>query len=104
LNISIAPVIGLRSLIQQALTNLGNLPQTIAYKQRMGIEKMFRDCKSGGDNLQGTGLTGDRLIKIILLMTISYSRDIIEGTIVKRKNLQKYVSHPNERQRTYRAP
>ena len=65
---------------------------------------MFRDCKSGGENLEGTGLTGDRLIKIILLMTISYSRDIIEGTIVKRKNLQKYVSHRNERQRTYRAP
>lgn len=70
----------------------------------MGIEKMFRDCKSGGENLEGTGLTGDRLIKIILLMTISYSCDIIEGIIVKKKNLQKYVFHRNERQRTYRAP
>jgi hypothetical protein len=63
------------------LTNLGNLPQALAaYKQRMGIEEMFRDCKSGGYNLEGTGLTGNRLIKIILLMTISYSHDIIEGT------------------------
>jgi hypothetical protein len=74
------------------LTNLGNLPQAIAaYKQRMGIEEMFRDCKSGGYNLEGTGLTGGRLIKIILLMTISYSHDIIEGTIIKIKNVQKYV-------------
>ena len=75
------------------LTNLGTLPQALAaYKQRTGIEEMFRDCKRGGYNLEGTGLTGDRLIKIILLMTISDNRDIIEGTIVKRKHLQKYVS------------
>lgn len=52
---------------------------------------MFRDCKSGGDNLEATGLTGDRLIKIILLMTISDRHDIIEGTIIKIKNVQKYV-------------
>ncbi|MEG4583610.1 hypothetical protein QUA71_29040 [Microcoleus sp. MON1_C5] len=39
------------------LTNLGCLPEAIAaYKQRMGIEKMFRDCKTGGYNLEGTGL------------------------------------------------
>ncbi|WP_449420529.1 hypothetical protein [Phormidium nigroviride] len=68
----------------------------------MGIEEMFRDCKSGGYNLEGTGLTGNRLIKIILLMTISYSCDIIEGTIVQRKHLQKYVSRTKEPQRTYR--
>jgi hypothetical protein len=38
------------------LTTLGNLPQAIAaYKQRMGIEEMFRDCKSGGDYLEGAG-------------------------------------------------
>jgi hypothetical protein len=33
------------------LTNLGTLPQAIAaYKQRMGIEEMFRDCQAGGYN------------------------------------------------------
>lgn len=68
------------------LTNLGDLPQAIAaYKQRMGIEEMFRYCQSGGDNLAGSGLTGDRLIKIILLMTISDIHDIIEGTIIPKK-------------------
>src|SRR6476469_6025262 len=83
--------------------NLGTLPQAIAaYKQRMGIEEMFRDCKAGGYNLKGTGLTADRLIKMILLMTISYSCDLIEDTIVKKKHLQKYVSRAKEPQRTYR--
>ncbi len=31
--------------------NLGTLPQALAaYKQRIGIEEMFRDCKAGGYN------------------------------------------------------
>jgi len=46
---------------------------------------MFRDCKSEGYNLEGTGLTGDRPIKIILLMTITYSYGIIEGSIFRKK-------------------
>ena len=59
------------------LTDLGSLPVALsAYKQRMGIEEMFRDCKTGGDNIEGSGLRGDRLIKIILLMTIGYSSAI----------------------------
>jgi hypothetical protein len=53
----------------------------------MGIEGMFRDYKSGGYNLEGTGLTGDRLIKRILLMTISYSYGLIQGNIIIRKNV-----------------
>ena len=54
------------------LTDLGSLPVAIAaYKQRMGIEEMFRDCKSGGYDLEGTGLRGNRLITIILLMAIA---------------------------------
>jgi hypothetical protein len=28
----------------------------------MGIEEMFRDCKTGGYELEGTSLKGDRLI------------------------------------------
>ena len=51
-----------------------------AYKQRMEIEEMFRDYKTGGYNLEGNGLRGERLIKIILLMAIVYSSAIFEGT------------------------
>jgi hypothetical protein len=39
----------------------------------MGIEEMFRDYNTGGYNIEGTGLKGERLIKIILLMAITYS-------------------------------
>jgi hypothetical protein len=52
------------------LTDLGSLPVALsAYKQRMGIEESYLDCKTGGYNIEGSGLRGDRLIKIILLMT-----------------------------------
>ena len=37
-----------------------------AYKKRMGIEEMFRDCKTGDYNIEGTGLRGEILIKMIL--------------------------------------
>jgi len=45
------------------LTNLGSLKKAIAaYQKRMGIEEMFRDYKSGGYYLEGTGLKGQRLM------------------------------------------
>lgn len=37
------------------LTNLPNLKTAVQiYRQRFGIEAMFRDCKSGGYNLEGS--------------------------------------------------
>ena len=50
------------------LTNLGSLSEAVtAYKNRMVIEEMFRDYKSGGYNLEGTGLQDQRLMALILL-------------------------------------
>ena len=53
------------------LTDLGSLSVALAaYKKRMGIEEMFRDCKTGGYNIEGTGLRGESLIKMIMLRAI----------------------------------
>jgi hypothetical protein len=85
------------------LTDLGSLPVAIAaYKQRMGIEEMFRDCKSGGYNLEGSGLRGDRLIKMILLMAIVYTAAIFQGTEIQKKQVQKYVSRQKDQCQKYR--
>jgi hypothetical protein len=85
------------------LTDLGSLPVAIAaYKQRMGIEEMFRDCKSGGYNLEGSGLRGDRLIKMILLMAIVYTAAIFQGTEIQKKQVQKYVSRQKDQPQKYR--
>jgi hypothetical protein len=48
-------------------TDLGLL-----YKERMGIEEMFRDCKTGGYDIEGTSLKKNRLINLILLMTKNF--------------------------------
>jgi len=85
------------------LTDLGSLPAAIdAYKQRMGIEEMFRDCKIGGYDLEGTSLKGDRLINMILLMTLAYSSGIFQGTEMRKKQVQKYVSRRKEPKKRYR--
>jgi len=85
------------------LTDLGSLPVAIAaYKKRMGIEEMFRDCKTGGYNIEGTSLKGDRLIKRILLRAILYSCAIFQGSEIKKKQVQKYVSRPKEPSLKYR--
>jgi hypothetical protein len=43
------------------LTNFSNLEETLkAYKKRAGIEAMFKDCKSGGYNLESSKAQGKR--------------------------------------------
>ena len=85
------------------LTDLGSLPVAIAaYKKRMGIEEMFRDCKSGGYNIEGSGLRGERLIKIILLMAIAYLAAIAEGTEIQKKQVQKYVDRGKDSSKRYK--
>jgi hypothetical protein len=79
------------------------LPAAInAYKQRMGIEEMFRDCKTGGYDLEGTSLKGDRLINMILLMTLAYSSGIFQGTEMTKKQVQKYVFRRKQPKKRYR--
>jgi hypothetical protein len=87
------------------LTEGGSLPAAInAYKQRMGIEEMFQDCKKGGDDLEGSSLKGNRLINMILLMTLAYSSAIFQGTELRKKQVQKYVSRRKEPKKKYRRP
>jgi hypothetical protein len=84
------------------LTNLGSLPEAIAgYKKRMGIEEMFRDFKSGGYDLEGTGLKGKRLIVMILLIAIAYSSAVIQGTSLKKKPAKEYIVRPKKSKRKY---
>ena len=44
----------------------------------MGIEEMFRDFKLGGYNLEITQVTGDRLIALILLISLAYCLSIFK--------------------------
>jgi hypothetical protein len=84
------------------LTNLGSLKKAIAaYQKRMGIEEMFRDYKSGGYYLEGTGLKGQRLMTLLLLIALAYSSAIVQGTTLKMKTVKKYIVRPQESKRKY---
>ena len=83
------------------VTDLGSLPVAIpygiaslhaTYKQRTGIEESYLDCKTGSYNIEGTGLRGNRLIKMILLMAIAYTSAIFQGADIQNMQVQKYIS------------
>lgn len=85
------------------LTKLENLSKAItAYQKRFDIEEMFRDCKSAGYNLEGTKVSGERLMVLILLIAIAYSTATMQGRTIKRMGMQKYVGRVKETGRTQR--
>jgi Transposase DDE domain len=85
------------------LTNLTTIESAIAaYRQRFDIEEMFRDWKLGGYHLEGTKLTGERFIGLVVLLTIAYSIATITGEKIKDMGVQKYVGRVKEAGRTER--
>ncbi|WP_013334657.1 IS4 family transposase [Gloeothece verrucosa] len=85
------------------LTNLDDLDVALkAYAKRFGIEEMFRDFKSGGYNLEETGVQGKRLSCLILLIALAYSSAIISGENMKKKGKVKYICRQKEPRRTQR--
>ncbi|QFS51365.1 IS4 family transposase [Nostoc sphaeroides] len=85
------------------LTNLESLELAIkAYKKRFDIEEMFRDFKSGGYNLEQTNVSGQRLISLIVLISLAYTSATISGQKIKRMGVQKYVGRIKEAGRTVR--
>ncbi|MCP2732420.1 hypothetical protein [Limnofasciculus baicalensis] len=53
--------------------------------------EMFRDYKKGGYNLEGTQVTDQRLISLIILITLADNSALISGEKIKRKGVVKYV-------------
>ncbi len=81
------------------LTNLDSLAAALsAYKARSGIEAMFKDCKSGGYNLEDCKASQERLNRIVLLIAIAYTCAGLAGQKIKRQGQQKYVNRLKELQ------
>ena len=79
------------------INNLSNIKQTIkAYKKRMGIEAMFKDCKSGGYNLERCQGKDERLLSLILLIAIAYTCAIKKGQAIAFKGIKEYVCRLEE--------
>jgi len=85
------------------LSNLASLDLALkTYEKRFGIEEMFRDFKSGGYNIEIPGVTGDRLIVLILLITLAYSSAIIMGEQINSSGVACYVGRVKEAKRRER--
>ena len=62
------------------LTNLDSLDETLnLYESRFGIEAMFKDCKTGGYNIEKTKVSEPRFLALVLLIAIAYSLNTIRG-------------------------
>jgi hypothetical protein len=79
------------------LTNLKSLDAALkVYKARSGIEAMFKDCKSGGYNLEDSKASVERLTNLVLLVAIAYTCAGLQGQVIKSKGQQKYIGRLKE--------
>ncbi len=84
-------------------TNLTDISTTIKiYNQRFGIEAMFKDCKTGGYNLEGSQTSPERLVRIILLIALAMTAAWLQGHKTQVQRQQSYVCRRSENQRSRR--
>jgi Transposase DDE domain len=85
------------------MTNFDDLETAItAYQRRFDIEEMFRDFKSGGYSLEGSGLSKEYLSKLMIVVSIAYTSATLKGQTIKKMGIQKYVARPETRERGQR--
>jgi hypothetical protein len=72
------------------------------YKSRSGIEAMFKDCKSGGYNLEESKACVERLTNLVLLIAIAYTCAGLQGQLIKSSGQQKYIGRLKELNRMTR--
>ena len=74
------------------LTNLPDLKGVIGvYSQRYGIEAMFKDCKTGGYNLEGCQASPEKLIALIILIALAMTSVWLRGKRTQLQKQEKYV-------------
>jgi hypothetical protein len=52
---------------------------------------MFKDCKSGGYNLEWSKASTSRLTRLVLLIAIAYTSSTLKGKVIKTKGQQRYI-------------
>ena len=83
------------------LTNLPTMEAAIkVYRQRFGIEAMFKDCKTGGYNLEGSQANPERLVRLILLIALAMTSAWLQGQRTRLQRQQTYVCRTQEKART----
>ena len=76
------------------LTNLPDLKTALmVYRARWGIEQLFKDCKSGGYNLEGSKVSQPRFMALVLLIAIAYSLATFKGQAIRTQHLDVYRTY-----------
>jgi hypothetical protein len=79
------------------LTNLPTLEQALAvYRCRWGIEQLFKDCKTGGYNLEDTKVNETRFLALVLLIAIAYSLATMHGQWMRKLGIETYAGRIQE--------
>jgi hypothetical protein len=85
------------------LTNLPDCETAVKiYGKRFGIEAMFKDCKTGGYNLEGSQASSERLIRLIFLIALAMSAAWLQGQHTSTLGTSNYICRQKETQRTRR--
>jgi len=85
------------------LTNLSSIDDVIqVYQSRSGIESLFKDCKTGGYNLEGTKACIERLNRLVLLIAMAYTIASLKGDKTRCQRQQKYICRLKEVARSQR--
>jgi hypothetical protein len=85
------------------LTNLPDCETAVKiYGKRFGIEAMFKDCKTGGYNLEGSQASSDRLVRLVLLIGLAMSAAWLQGQYTSTLGKSSYICRQKETHRTRR--
>jgi hypothetical protein len=83
------------------LTNLSDLNTALKiYAQRFGIEAMFKDCKTGGYNLESSQAHSDRLVRLIFLIALAMTSAWLHGQRTLLQKQESYICRTQEKSRT----
>lgn len=85
------------------LTNLPDVSSAVQiYGQRFGIEAMFKDCKTGGYNLEDSQANPERLVRLIFLIALTMTSAWLQGKRTKLQGQHEYVCRLTESGRNRR--
>lgn len=97
---SLPPCNGGKACTRYLLTNLPDLNTALkTYAQRFGIEAMFKDCKTGGYNLEASQANPDRLVRLIFLIALAMTSAWLHGQRTKFQKQESYICRRQEKNR-----
>jgi hypothetical protein len=85
------------------LTNFDDLETAVkVYQKRFGIEAMFKDCKTGGYNLEGSKASPQRLVRLVLLIALAMTIAWLQAEKTNILGKSSYICRRKETGRTRR--